>query len=86
MLGCIPIFLFMFLIYYAVSALTGLIWKSRIMSVVLTVLFYIVCWLVDTTHELAGALVIDQHRISRVAEADDSDHCYGSRPGAALGQ
>ena len=72
MLGCIPIFLFMFLIYYAVSALTGLIWKSAVISVVLTVLFYIVCWLVDTTHELAGAFIIDQHRISKIAQADDA--------------
>jgi ABC-type transport system involved in multi-copper enzyme maturation permease subunit len=35
MLTCIPVFLFMFLVYYAVSALTGLVWKSAIISVVI---------------------------------------------------
>ena len=51
MLWCIPVFLFMFLVYYAVSALTGLVWKSPIISVVVTVLFWIACFVVDLTHE-----------------------------------
>jgi hypothetical protein len=72
MLSCIPIFLFMFLIYYAVSALTGLIWKSAVISVVLTVVFYVACWLVDTTHDLAGAFIIEQNRITRITVADDA--------------
>jgi hypothetical protein len=70
MLWSIPIFMFMFLVYYTVSALTGLVWKSAIVSVVCTVLFYVTCWVVDTVHEFANAFIIDQHRITRMIEAE----------------
>ncbi|MEX2173940.1 MAG: ABC transporter permease, partial [Pirellulaceae bacterium] len=52
MLWCIPIFLFMFLIYYAVSALAGLIWKSAVVSVIVTVVFWVACFGVDFTHTI----------------------------------
>lgn len=70
MLWCIPIFLFMFMIYYTISALTGLVWKSAIISVVLTVVFYFVCFGVDVTHELSEGLIIEQNRINKIVEAD----------------
>jgi len=70
LLWCIPIFLFMFLIYYAVSALTGLIWKSAIISVVLTVLFYVACFIVDLGAGVVGDAVLDQQRLARIIEAD----------------
>ncbi len=69
LLWCIPIFLFMFLIYYAVSALAGLIWKSAIISVVLTVTFWIACWSVDMA-KLGLDVFIEPQRISKIAEAD----------------
>jgi hypothetical protein len=70
MLWCIPVFLFMFLVYYAVSALTGLVWKSPIISVVVTVLFWIVCFSVDLSHSLMNGAVMDPQRISRIIEAE----------------
>jgi hypothetical protein len=72
MLWCIPVFLFMFLIYYAVSALTGLVWKSAIISVVVTVLFWIACFVVDFAHGIMQGMVLEQQRISRIVEADGS--------------
>ena len=72
MLSCIPVFLFMFLVYYAVSALTGLIWKSAIISVVVTVLFWITCFVVDFTHGLMDGGFIDQRRITQMALADET--------------
>lgn len=70
MLACIPVFLFMFLVYYAVSALTGLVWKSAIISVVVTVLFWIVCFALDFSHGLLDGVIIEQQRISRIVEAE----------------
>jgi ABC-type transport system involved in multi-copper enzyme maturation permease subunit len=70
MLWCIPIFLFMFMIYYTISALTGLIWKSAIISVVLTVVFYFVCFGVDVMHELSQGLIIEQNCINKIVDAD----------------
>ncbi|HEX3724911.1 MAG TPA: ABC transporter permease, partial [Pirellulales bacterium] len=37
LLLCIPLYLFLFAIYYAVSGLAGVIWKNAIVSVVLTI-------------------------------------------------
>ncbi|MEX2141714.1 MAG: ABC transporter permease [Pirellulales bacterium] len=44
LLWCIPIFLFVFAVYYAVSALAGVIWRNTIVSIVVTFLFWAVCW------------------------------------------
>jgi ABC-type transport system involved in multi-copper enzyme maturation permease subunit len=44
LLWCIPIFLFVFAVYYGVSALAGVIWRNTIVSIVVTFLFWAVCW------------------------------------------
>jgi hypothetical protein len=72
MLWCIPIFLFMFLIYYSVSALTGLIWKSPVISVVMTVIFWFSCFTVGSVRGVMQGLVLDPQRIVKVAEAEGS--------------
>ncbi len=41
LLLCIPVFLFLFVIYYSVSALTGVIWRNAIVSVCCTILFWV---------------------------------------------
>lgn len=71
-LWCIPLFMFMFLIYYAVSALTGLIWKSAVISVVLTVLFWLACFLLDIGILWLNAEHIESHKLSRIALAGDA--------------
>jgi hypothetical protein len=70
MLWCIPIFVFMFMIYYTISAFTGLIWKSAIISVVLTVVFYFACLGLDFTHEISRGLIVEGNRFNRVVDAD----------------
>ncbi|HJT36272.1 MAG TPA: ABC transporter permease [Pirellulales bacterium] len=42
----IPVFLFVFAIYYAVSALAGAIWRNAIVCVVMTVLLWAACFVV----------------------------------------
>ena len=44
LLWCIPVFLFVFAVYYGVSALAGAIWRNTIVSVVVTFLFWGLCW------------------------------------------
>ena len=44
LLSCIPIFLFVFAIYYSVSAWAGVVWRNTIVSIVVTGLFWGVCW------------------------------------------
>lgn len=70
MLWCIPVFLFMFLVYYSVSSLVGLIWKSAIISVVVTVIFWAVCFALDVAAWGLGDFTLEPHRITRLIEAD----------------
>lgn len=44
LLLCIPVCIFIFIIFYTVSALAGLIWKNAIVCVVFTVLFWLLCF------------------------------------------
>ncbi len=44
LLWCIPIFVFVFAIYYSVSAFVGVVWRNTIVSVVATIVFWAVCW------------------------------------------
>ncbi len=72
LLLCIPIFLFLFAIYYSVSALAGVLWRNAIVSIVLTVVFWLACTVVGGTKGIFERLVIDSHRIIRIVPADDS--------------
>lgn len=52
LLLCIPLFLFLFAIYYVVSVLVGVWWKNAILSVVATCMFWFVCFAIGTSHEV----------------------------------
>ena len=43
-LWSIPVFVFVFAVYYSVSAVAGLVWRNTIVAVVVTVVFWLVCW------------------------------------------
>ena len=49
-LWSIPIYVLVFAIYYCVSALIGLMYRSPILAVVATVVFWATCFAVGTTH------------------------------------
>jgi ABC-type transport system involved in multi-copper enzyme maturation permease subunit len=49
-LKCIPLFIFSFLVYYAVSCLAGLIWRNAIISVVVTALFWALCFVLGLVY------------------------------------
>ncbi|MCY3005800.1 MAG: ABC transporter permease [Planctomycetota bacterium] len=52
-LWCIPLFIFSFMIFYSVSALVGLIWKNPIICVVLTALFWGLCFTIGVVRGFA---------------------------------
>ena len=63
LLLCIPVFLFLFVIYYSVSALTGVIWRNAIVSVCCTILFWGVCFTVGTAKSVAENTFLDPIRV-----------------------
>jgi hypothetical protein len=51
LLAIIPVIGFVFVIFFSVSALTGVIWKNAIVSVVLTILFWLLCFVVGAVRD-----------------------------------
>ena len=71
LLLCIPVFLFLFVIYYSVSALTGVIWRNAIVSVCCTIVFWGVCFAVGTAKSVAENTFLDPTRLSAIIPAGD---------------
>ena len=69
---CILIFLFLFAVYYSVSAFTGIIWRNAIICVVLTILFWGVCFGVGFTKNLFETFVVETQKIVRLVQAGDT--------------
>jgi ABC-type transport system involved in multi-copper enzyme maturation permease subunit len=63
---CIPVFVFVFMIYYSVSMLTGLIWRNAIVSIVLTILFWAACATVGITYGVMQGFVEVMQEISQI--------------------
>ena len=72
LLMCIPIFLFLFAIYYSVSALAGVVWRNAIVSVVVTVLFWGACFVVKTTKNVIEQIFLNPDRIVKLVPAGES--------------
>jgi hypothetical protein len=71
LLWAIPLYLFLFAIYYGVSALAGLVWRNAIVSVVLAVVFWFVCWSLGTANTLVEAISLDPRRMTAIVRAGD---------------
>jgi hypothetical protein len=71
LLLCIPVFVFLFVIYYSVSALTGVIWRNAIVSVCCTILFWGLCFAVGTAKSIAESTFLDPTRLAAVIPAGD---------------
>jgi len=67
----IPIYLFVFAIYYAVSALVGVVYRSPIVCVALTVVFWGVCFMVGLAKVSLESTIWASARITRVLQAGD---------------
>ncbi len=72
LLLCIPIFLFLFAIYYSVSAVAGVIWRNAIVCVVITVLFYMACKATGMTKHILQELAVENKRLVRLVSAGDT--------------
>ncbi len=71
LLLAIPLYLFLFAIYYGVSSLAGVVWRNAIVSVVMAVLFWFVCWVVGTANGLVEQLSLNPRRIVTIVPAGE---------------
>jgi len=72
LLVSIPLYLFVFAIYYSVSGLSGVIWRSPIVSIAVTILFFAACWTVGTAKGAFERAVWDKMRITQLLPAKES--------------
>jgi hypothetical protein len=70
-LWCIPLFIFYFMIYYSVSALAGLVWKNPIICVVVTALFWGVCFTVGIVRNLSEAFLKGPPTLQHILVVDN---------------
>ena len=71
LLLCVPIFLFLFAIYYSVSALAGVVWRNTIVCVVMTILFWAACSVVGYTRALCFTLAILPSQLEQLIRIDE---------------
>lgn len=72
LLACIPVFLFLFAIYYAVSALAGVLWRNAVVSIVVTILFWAACFAVGTTKNVMEQVWINPSRLVKLISAGNA--------------
>lgn len=68
---CIPVFMFLFAIYYSVSAVSGLVWRNAVISVVMTIFFWLTCFTVGTARQVISSVFLDNVRLNRSLTVDD---------------
>ncbi|HEX6984844.1 MAG TPA: ABC transporter permease, partial [Planctomycetaceae bacterium] len=68
-LAAIPLFLFSFAVIYAVSAVTGLLWRSPIVSVMVTVVVWGAAFLIGSAHHTIESVTRADERVRQIAPA-----------------
>jgi hypothetical protein len=69
LLWAIPLYLFLFAIYYGVSALAGVMWRNAIVSVVMAIVFWFVCWSLGTANGLVETLALTPRKLQTLVPA-----------------
>lgn len=70
LLACIPLLLFVFIIFYSISALVGLIWGNAIICVVSCIVFWLFCFAIGAIHDGMSQHVELFPQISRIDSID----------------
>lgn len=65
----IPILLFLFAVYYSISAIAGVIWHNPVVSIVLTIMFWATCAFVGLARRVVDEVVLTPNRIAGVVPA-----------------
>jgi ABC-type transport system involved in multi-copper enzyme maturation permease subunit len=74
LLWCIPIYGFVFAVYYSVAALAGAVWRNTIVSVIIAVLFWTLCFVVGVGKDSVEN-TMRRYRIARIVPVGDEIVC-----------
>ena len=69
LLWCIPVYVFLFMIYYSVSAVAGAIWRNSIVALTLVVLFWLGLTVIGVTDQALQQNLVRQRGIKEITVA-----------------
>ncbi len=81
LLWCIPICVFQFAVFYSVSTLSGLRWRSPILAIGITNLFGAACLVIGSAAGISDAFVSDPDRVIGLVADDDQSVIASTRGG-----
>ncbi len=71
LLWCIPVYVFLFAVYFSVSAFTGLIWRNSVVALVVVFLFWALLFTVGATKTLVDQNIIQARKIIEITPAGE---------------
>lgn len=72
LLWTIPVFVFVFAVYYSVSTLAAVVWRNAVVSIVVSILFWAVCFTVGVARNGLETAFLDGRRTSVIIPAGDT--------------
>ncbi len=72
LLWTIPVFVFVFAIYYSVSTLAAVIWRNAVVSIVVSILFWAVCFTVGLAKSSLDNWFLDARRTANIIPAGET--------------
>ncbi len=72
LLWTIPVFVFVFAIYYSVSTLAAVIWRNAVVSIVVSILFWAICFAVGLAKSSLDNWFLDSRRTANIIPAGDT--------------
>jgi len=72
LLWTIPVFVFVFAVYYSVSTLAAVIWRNAVVSIVVSILFWATCFTVGVAKASLDEWFLDARRTVAIIPTDDS--------------
>jgi len=67
LLWCIPLYVFLFSIYFSVSALAGAIWRNAIVSLILVVVFWLSVTLIGVAQNSMNEFIVKARQVSGIS-------------------
>ncbi len=67
LLWCIPLYVFLFAIYFSVSALAGAIWRNAVVSLILVIVFWVGLTLIGVAQNSMNEFIVKARRLSEIS-------------------
>ncbi|MDP6445198.1 MAG: ABC transporter permease subunit [Pirellulaceae bacterium] len=69
---CIPLYVFVFSIYYTISALAGVVWRNSLLCIGATIVFWLVCMGLGLAKNAYESWALDDYEFAQIIPTDSS--------------